>query len=138
MKDILLKVIIPLLAFILIILYICDMEVIKNEKMEKSKMTISNTTRKVVEHKNYSYYELLKILKNTNYNLKIDKINKENLKDNVINFQVSFGGNIKELIKGIDYLKNEEAVDEINKIDIVKDKNHNYIIELDINLYKYK
>ena len=139
MKNKLLIGIACMVSILTFLLYLYNINLIKYEKSQELILVSKdkNTSRNE-EHKIYSYYDLLKILKKANNNFIINKINKNDSKYNVINFKVSFSGNVNEFFESVNYIQNQGIICDIDKIDISKGRNYNNIIEMDINLYKYK
>lgn len=138
MRSRIIKIINIFSIILFVALFFYNNKITKDEKIEKSMAVENNSTSEIPQHKNYTYYELLKILKDTNNNFKIEKINKDNSQTNNINFVVTYNGDINQFFSGIKYLRDQEMVCSINKINIVKDNNYNFNAEMDINLYKYK
>lgn len=131
-----------LLIFSVCILFLLAFYNIKFAKKEKEQeKTISHNNKEknvVLIRKNYDYSDMLSVLDKCSSKFVLNKINKTESSSNKINVEITYEGEIEGLVNGVNQLKNQEIVDSINEINILRKEDDKCAAEVKMNFYKVK
>ena len=133
------KIVIIVLLAVVLILCICDYYVIKTKDVKKNLLnvkSVGNKTKKT--YKNFGYVDIFNAINKCSPKFALIKIDKSNANTNSINVEVEYKGEIQELMRGLETMKTQEIVKNINEISIIKTDNNECTSKINVDFLKFK